>query len=100
MKIKSIIETVNFRYAVLDDIDTIFNKMNDPYFFSDTFFSKKTESDFPCFSSALADIESNIFHKNINEDPEYIIGHIPVIFNTSKIKLVHPISIDISEVDE
>ena len=34
MKIKSVIETANSRYVVLDDVDTIFNKMNDPYFFS------------------------------------------------------------------
>ena len=36
MKIKSIIKTTKCIYAVSDDVDTIFNKMNEPYFFADT----------------------------------------------------------------
>lgn len=49
MKIKSIIETTKCIYAVSDDVDTIFNKMNEPYFFADTLFSKGEKSDLPCF---------------------------------------------------
>lgn len=100
MKIKSVIETANSRYMVLDDIDTIFNKMNDPYFFSDTLFSKGEKSDLPCFSGALADAESNDFYKNRDGEPAYIIGHMPVIFNTSKIVTVYPMERDISETEK
>lgn len=100
MKIKSIIETTDRRYAVLDDTDTIFNKMNELYFFADTLFSKAGKNDLPCFSGALAEAESNNFYRNLNGDPAYIIGHMPVIFNTSKINLVYPIIRVISGVDK
>ena len=100
MKIKSVIETYNSRYVVLDDIDTIFNKMNDPYFFSDALFSKTQKNDFPLFGRALADVESNNLFKNLDGEPAYIIGHMPVIFNTSKIVTVYPMDRDISGVEE
>ena len=100
MKIKSVIETANSRYMVLEDIDTIFNKMNDPYFFSDTLFSKTQKNDFPCFGRALADVESNNLFKSFDGEPGYIIGHMPVIFNTSKIVTVYPMDRDISGVEE
>lgn len=45
MKIKSIILTTKGMYAVSNDIDTIFNKMNESYFFADTLISKDEESD-------------------------------------------------------
>lgn len=100
MKIKSIIETANSRYVVLDDVDTIFNKMNDPYFFSDTLFSKTQKNDFPLFGRVLADVESNNLFKNLDGEPAYIIGHMPVIFNTSKIVTVYPMDRVISGVDK
>ena len=100
MKIKSIIGTTNRIYAVLDDVDTIFNKMNEPYFFADTLFSKGEKSDLPCFSGALADAEANDFYKNRDGEPAYIIGHMPVIFNTSKIEKVYPMNREISGVEE
>ena len=71
MKIKSVIETANSRYVVLDDVDTIFNKMNDPYFFSDTLFSKTQKNDFPLFGRVLADVESNNLFKNLDGEPAY-----------------------------
>lgn len=67
MKIKSIIKTTKCIYAVSDDVDTIFNKMNEPYFFADTLFSKGEKSDLPRFSGALADAESNFFIKIMTE---------------------------------
>ena len=100
MKIKSIILTTKGMYAVSNDIDTIFNKMNEPYFFADTLISKAEESDLPRFSGALADAESNDFYKNRDGEPAYIIGHMQVIFNTSKIVTVYPMDRDISGVEE
>ena len=100
MKIKSIIETTKCIYAVSDDVDTVFNKMNEPYFFADTLFSKTQKNDFPLFGRALADVESNNLFKNFDEEPAYIIGHMPVIFNTSKIVTVYPMDRDISGVEE
>ena len=100
MKIKSIIGTTNRIYAVLDDVDTIFNKINEPYFFADTLFSKGEKSDLPCFSGALADAEANDFYKNRDGEPAYIIGHMQVIFNTSKIVTVYPMDREISGVEE
>ena len=100
MKIKSIIGTTNRIYAVLDDVDTIFNKMNEPYFFADTLFSKTQKNDFPLFGRVLADVESNNLFKNPDGEPAYIIGHMPVIFNTSKIEIVYPMGREISGVEE
>lgn len=100
MKIKSIIKTTKCIYAVSDDVDTIFNKMNEPYFFADTLFSKGEKSDLPCFSGALADAESNDFYENRDGEPAYVIGHTQVIFNTSKIETVYPMDRDISGVEE
>lgn len=63
MKIKSIIKTTKCIYAVSDDVDTIFNKMNEPYFFADTLFSKGEKSDLPCFSGRTVfnlEIDANI----------------------------------------
>ncbi|WP_313999931.1 hypothetical protein [Lactobacillus paragasseri] len=100
MKIKSIIETTNCIYAVSDDVDTIFNKMNEPYFFADTVFSKEKENDLPRFSGALVDAESNDFYKNRDGESIYAIGHMQVLFNTSKIEKVYPIDREISGVEE
>lgn len=100
MKIKSIIETTKCIYAVSDDVDTIFNKMNEPYFFADTLFSKENEHDLPYFGGALSDVETNEFYKNHDGEPAYVIGHTQVIFNTSKIETVYPMDRDISGVEE
>lgn len=100
MKIKSIIETTKCIYAVSDDVDTIFNKMNEPYFFADTLFSKENEHDLPYFGGALSDVETNEFYKNHDGEPAYVIGHMQVIFNTSKIVTVYPMDRDISGVEE
>lgn len=100
MKIKSIIGTTNRIYAVLDDVDTIFNKMNEPYFFADTLFSKENENDLPYFGRALSDVETNEFYKNHGNKPEYAIGHMSVLFNTSQIEKVYPIDREISGVEE
>lgn len=100
MKIKSIIKTTKCIYAVSDDVVTIFNKMHDPCFFADTLFSKEEKSDLPCFSGALADAESNDFYKNRDGEPAYIIGHMQVVFNSSKIETVYPMDRDISGVEE
>lgn len=100
MKIKSIILTAKGMYAVSNDINTIFNKMNEPYFFADTLFSKEEKSDLPCFSGALAYAESNDFYKSLGEEPKYIIGHMQVVFNTSKVEAVYPMGRDISGVEK
>ncbi len=96
MKIKSIIETTKCIYAVSDDIDTIFNKMNEPHFFADTLFSKEKNDDFPRFGRVLANAEANeLLKKHI-----HAIGHMTVIFNTSQIEKVYPMNRDISGVEE
>lgn len=100
MKIKSIIETTKCIYAVSDDVDTIFNEMNEPYFFADTLFSKDNENDLPYFGRALSDVETNEFYKNHDNNPEYAIGHMPVLFNTSQIEKVYPMNREISGVEE
>ena len=100
MKIKSIIETTKCIYAVSDDVDTIFNKMNEPYFFADTLFSKENENDLPYFGRALSDVETNEFYKNHGNKPEYAIGHMSVLFNTSQIAKVYPMDREISGVEE
>ncbi|MGF0011941.1 hypothetical protein ACQRBI_03145 [Lactobacillus johnsonii] len=100
MKIKSIIETTKCMYAVSNDVDTIFNKMNEPYFFADTLFSKDEESDLPRFSSALADAETNDHYKDCGGEPIYVVGHMQVLFNTSKIEKVYPMDREISGVEE
>ena len=71
-----------------------------PEISSDTLISKAEESDLPRFSGALADAESNDFYKNRDGEPAYIIGHMPVIFNTSKIEIVYPMGREISGVEE
>lgn len=87
-------------YAVSNDVDTIFNKMNEPYFFADTLFSKDEESDLPRFSSALADAETNDHYKDCDGEPIYVVGHMQVLFNTSKIEKVYPMDREISGVEE
>lgn len=100
MKIKSIIETMKCVYAVSDEVDTIFNKMNEPYFFAETLFSKDKENDLPCFGGTLFDVEANEFYKNHEGEPKFAIGHMSVLFNTSKIEKVYPMDLDISGVEE
>lgn len=100
MKIKSIIETTECMYAVSNDVDTIFNKMNEPYFFADTLFSKDEESDLPRFSSALVDAETNDHYKDRGGESIYVVGHMQVLFNTSKIEKVYPMDREISGVEE
>ena len=100
MKIKSIIETTKCIYAVSDYVDTVFNKMNEPYFFADTLFSKDEESDLPRFGSALADAETNDHYKDHGGEPIYVVGHMQVLFNTSKIEKVYPMDREISGVEE
>lgn len=100
MKIKSIIETTKCIYAVSDDVDTIFNKMNEPYFFADTLFSKENEHDLPYFGGALLDVDINERYKNHDGKPKYAIGHMSVLFNTSQIEKVYPMYRDISGVEE
>lgn len=96
MKIKAIIETTKCVYAVSDDVDTIFNKMNEPCFFADTLFSKEKNNDLPRFGSALANAEANeLLKRNV-----HAIGHMPVIFNTLQIEKVYPMNRDVSGVEE
>lgn len=91
MKIKSIIETTNNRHEVLDDIDTIFNKMNEPYFFADTLYSRDKNSYSYCFSNALICAEINESAKVNGSEIEYIVDHMPVIFNTNQIIKVYSV---------
>ena len=63
MKIKSIILTTKGMYAVSNDIDTIFNKMNESYFFADTLISKDEESDLPRFRITIEKVCSTVIKK-------------------------------------
>ncbi|WP_288646349.1 hypothetical protein [uncultured Lactobacillus sp.] len=100
MKIKSIIETTNNRHEVLDDIDTIFNKMNEPYFFADTLFSREKNSYQYDFNSGLVSAEINKSKKAYGNDIEYIICHAQVIFNTNQIIKVYPVDQEVPGVEE
>ena len=100
MKIKSIIETNNNRHEVLDDIDTIFNKMNESYFFADTLYSRDKNSYSYCFGNALICAEINESAKAIGSEIEYIVDHMPVIFNTNQIIKVYPVDQKVPGVEE
>lgn len=73
---------------------------NEPHFFANTLFSKDEESDLSRFSSALADAETNDHYKDRGGEPIYVVGHMQVLFNTSKIEKVYPMDREISGVEE